>query len=362
MAISVSKNNKKINGVNLGGWLVFEKWITPSLFEGTDAEDEFNLQKQQSKDVITNHYKNFIKEEDFKFLSENGINAVRIPVGYWIFDDFSPFLGNIEYLDFAFNMAEKYGLKVLIDLHAAPGSQNGYDHSGKIGDINWDKNPESIKLTLKIIEKLAERYCERECLFGIELLNEPHISIDIDLLKNYYEEGYKIVRKYCGKEVAVVISDSFRPSDWDSFMTAPDFENVILDTHFYQCFTKENEGITAKEFLIKAKTKWSGIIKKAQKSKPIISGEWSLGINSSDFKQLSSLNSLYKEEFQSACRKFGEVQMKIFGRSLGWFFWTYKTETNTPYGWNFKGLVEEGNIKVKNYSDNLLARVLDFFS
>ena len=108
--------------------------------------------------------------------------------------------------------------------------------------------------------------------------------------------------------------------------------------------------------------KVTGVYKKAQKSKPIISGEWSLGINSSDFKQLSSLNSLYKEEFQSACRKFGEVQMKIFGRSLGWFFWTYKTETNTPYGWNFKGLVEEGNIKVKNYSDNLLARVLDFFS
>ena len=26
-----------LRGVNLGGWLVLEKWITPSLFEGLQA-------------------------------------------------------------------------------------------------------------------------------------------------------------------------------------------------------------------------------------------------------------------------------------------------------------------------------------
>ena len=30
----------KLRGVNLGGWLVLEKWITPSLFEGLKATDE----------------------------------------------------------------------------------------------------------------------------------------------------------------------------------------------------------------------------------------------------------------------------------------------------------------------------------
>ena len=31
---------KKLRGVNLGGWLVLEKWMTPSLFAGLQAEDE----------------------------------------------------------------------------------------------------------------------------------------------------------------------------------------------------------------------------------------------------------------------------------------------------------------------------------
>lgn len=30
----------KLRGVNLGGWLVLEKWMTPSLFEGLQAVDE----------------------------------------------------------------------------------------------------------------------------------------------------------------------------------------------------------------------------------------------------------------------------------------------------------------------------------
>lgn len=29
--------SKKVRGVNLGGWLVLEPWITPSIFEETDS-------------------------------------------------------------------------------------------------------------------------------------------------------------------------------------------------------------------------------------------------------------------------------------------------------------------------------------
>ena len=30
----------KIIGTNLGNWLVLEKWMSPFIFDGTDAEDE----------------------------------------------------------------------------------------------------------------------------------------------------------------------------------------------------------------------------------------------------------------------------------------------------------------------------------
>lgn len=31
----------KVKGVNLGNWLVLEKWMNPALFAGTTAEDEY---------------------------------------------------------------------------------------------------------------------------------------------------------------------------------------------------------------------------------------------------------------------------------------------------------------------------------
>ncbi|KAG9143755.1 hypothetical protein Leryth_011418 [Lithospermum erythrorhizon] len=45
-------------------------------------------------------------EDDFKFISTNGLNAVRIPVGWWIASDPSPpepyVSGSLETLDNAF--------------------------------------------------------------------------------------------------------------------------------------------------------------------------------------------------------------------------------------------------------------------
>lgn len=35
-----------IKGVNLGNWLVLEKWMSPGLFAGTTAEDEYYLPTQ----------------------------------------------------------------------------------------------------------------------------------------------------------------------------------------------------------------------------------------------------------------------------------------------------------------------------
>ena len=56
------------------------------------------------------HWSTFIVEDDFKFISENGLNAVRIPVGWWIASDPNPpkpFVGgSLEALDNAFSWAQ----------------------------------------------------------------------------------------------------------------------------------------------------------------------------------------------------------------------------------------------------------------
>ncbi|CAL1388921.1 unnamed protein product [Linum trigynum] len=60
--------------------------------------------------VMREHWNTFIVEEDFKYISENGINAVRIPVGWWIASDPNPpppFVGgSLQALDNAFSCAQ----------------------------------------------------------------------------------------------------------------------------------------------------------------------------------------------------------------------------------------------------------------
>lgn len=119
-------NNEKVRGVNLGGWLVLEPWITPSLFEqaGDGAIDEWSicsiLGKDEAYNRLSNHWNTWITESDFQQIAAAGLNHVRIPVGYWAVAplDGEPYVqGQLNLLDQAINWARNNGIKVLIDLH-----------------------------------------------------------------------------------------------------------------------------------------------------------------------------------------------------------------------------------------------------
>lgn len=58
----------------------------------------------------------------------NSLNHVRIPIGYWAFEvgPGEPYIqGQLPYLTEAIGWAGLHGLKVIVDLHGVPGSQNG---------------------------------------------------------------------------------------------------------------------------------------------------------------------------------------------------------------------------------------------
>ena len=68
-----------IKGVNLGNWLVLEKWMSPALFAGTTAEDEYYLPRQLSKEVyearIKVHRAEYISERDFVAIKAMGMGG-----------------------------------------------------------------------------------------------------------------------------------------------------------------------------------------------------------------------------------------------------------------------------------------------
>jgi glucan 1,3-beta-glucosidase len=360
----------KLRGVNLGNWLLLEKWMKPSLFEGLEATDETTWCAElgnAASGKLRTHWESFITFDDFAWIAERGLNAVRIPVGHWIFGPGYPYhpkygtnphpfvTGGIDVLDRALDWAAKLGLKVMIDLHAAPGCQNGFDNGGIKDVVEWHTKEEYLEHSLAVLERLAERYRVHPGLFAIEVLNEPRWDVPTDILKRYYLAAYDRIRKHCPPErVAVVFHDGFRSyREYLGFMQAPLWQNVIFDYHRYQCFERRDIDSDIFEHMHKATGEWRDEADSinAALGLPAICGEWSLGL---DLKVVSlwaegpynhALERMDAFQQDVASRGYAAAQLLAFEKLLGWFFWSYKTET-TP-AWCFRDSVERGWLPAK---------------
>lgn len=366
-----------IKGVNLGNWLVLEKWMNPALFEGTTAEDEYYLPTQLSPEVyearIKIHRSEYITERDFVTIKRMGMDSVRIPVPYFIFGDRKPFIGCIEELDKAFNWAEKYGLTILIDLHTVPLSQNGFDNGGISGVCKWAQNPDEVEFVLGVLERLAKRYGHRKGLFGIQPLNEPvtenmwetmdvqnryapadpelakgSAPITMEFLRKFYLEAYDRISTYMPKEKYVVLHDGFELMAWKDFMQEEKYSNVILDTHQY-LMVAEARGCSQmiEGYLKYVREELEPQITEMEKYFPVICGEWCLFnslacgcdtkggqsvLNGVEGSERESLSTEEKKEIYAALAK---AQLELWDKCSGYFYWSYKllTDTvNTP-GW-----------------------------
>jgi glucan 1,3-beta-glucosidase len=333
-------NYQKLQGVNLGGWLLLEKWMTPKLFEGLNAQDEYSfcldLGKKEAKKRLEKHWQSFITKKDFTWIKKNGLNAVRIPVGYWNFEEDSPFISSNKYFEQALIWAKEADLQVIIDLHGAPGSQNGWDHSGRSGEIAWHKDNQNIEKTLKVLEKIAKKYGNKKHVVGIELLNEPHWDIPLNQLQDFYKKGYELIRANCPERVSVIMHDSFKPHDWQRFFTKNNFTNVILDCHLYQCFDEKEKKLDIYGHLQKTAIEWKNLIESLQTFVPVIIGEWSAELVS------ESLQGLNQTQLMLSKKVYVETELLVFENSAGWFFWNYKVDNNDmKLSWSYKDLVND---------------------
>jgi glucan 1,3-beta-glucosidase len=334
---------KTIRGLNLGGWLVLEKWMTPGLYEGYDAKDEYNLLKalgEKRFEILEKHRNTFITENDFKWIRDVGINTVRIPVGHWLFDGKYPYINAKSYVDKAFLWATKYDLDVVLDVHAAPGCQNGFDNGGLSGVCEWHKDQKYIDQTVDFIKQLCEVYQDQPRLSGIQVLNEPRWDIKAELLEDFYIKSYNVIRGILPLNVSVIFHDGFRLDIWESFFKNNDFVNVILDTHMYQVFSHNDSIRDMNQTILKAAEKRHKELQPVMKYVPVVVGEWSLGLHPNVLSQTK--NEFVKEALY---RAVGNSLLITFEQTAGWFFWNYKLSeeaTKRSIGWSFKDVIDKG--------------------
>ncbi|KAI9367922.1 glycoside hydrolase superfamily [Aspergillus egyptiacus] len=396
--------SQPIRGVNIGGLFSLEPWITPSLFEGysSDVIDEYTLSKELGESAasrIERHYATFITEKDFAEIRDAGLDHVRIPFAYWAATPIEgePYVPKIawRYLLRTIEYCRKYGLRVKLDPHGLPGSQNGFNHSGRQGPIRWlngddgDKNAQhSLDFHDKVSKFFAQdRYKNVVTIYG--LANEPYmLSLDIEKVLDWTTKATELVQKN-GMSAWVSFHDGFlNLSKWKSMLkNGP--SNLVLDTHQYTIFNTAQIVLNHTEKVNLVCNDWHAMIGEINSTSagwgPTFCGEWSqadtdcakflnnvgrgtrwegtyIEGDSTQYCPTGDMEngpacscrsanadpSEYSDDYKTFLQTYAEAQMSAFETAMGWFYWTWHAES--AHQWSYKTAWKNGYMPAKAYS------------
>jgi len=313
---------KALRGINLGGWLVAERWMTPQLFDGVTGTGEIALVRElgydDAHDRLVAHRETFITEKDFTWIAEQGFDFVRIPVGYWLFAQTDNFIDGEVYLTKAFEWAKRHKLGIVLDFHGLQGSQNGYDHSGQTGKVRLYRGS-NTKDALSTLEYMAKTYGQDEALLAIELINEPKIRWFLWWLLRYYDRAYKIAEQYVRPEARIIVSDAFKPLRMARALSRRGYgDRLVLDIHLYQVFGKENLDLTLDQRIGKVKTEWAELLARLRRYQPVMVGEWSAALPANAYGSHNSSEVL-------GATRFYDAQLECFDtQAWAHSYWSYR--------------------------------------
>ncbi|KAF9821390.1 hypothetical protein IEO21_00636 [Rhodonia placenta] len=341
--------------VNLGSWrvlFVHENWMTPSVFACAAGQQLSELDvasgwnsTANARSVLEHHWDTFINQSDFEYLASIGINTVRLPIGYWslgpAFCQGTPFenVSNVYQNSWirvarAINMAGEAGMGVLVDLHGAPGSQNGQPHSGiSDGVTGLFDSPTYMNMTIAVLTFLTEQLANVSNIVGIEILNEPQ---NVPELPDFYTRAISAMRQVspAAASFPLYIHDGFDLEQYASYVAnRTDF--VVVDHHSYFVFTPSDDAEPASQHTADVEGYISTSIATAstQARRNLVIDEWSCALTPQSLANESDPN--------QSRRDFCTGQMDMYANtSAGWGFWAYNKEdcTDDP-GWCFKSAV-----------------------
>ncbi|KAF0693388.1 Aste57867_15641 [Aphanomyces stellatus] len=368
----------KSRGVNIGGWLVAESWMTGDsiVWKGVSGDaagqGEFTTMKvlgsSTGNDRFKTHRDGFITEADIMQIAAANLNTVRVPVGYWIqgCDHYAGVLRghcdtyakqSLAYLDTLIReWAATHNVAVLVSIHGAPGSQNGQDHSGaESKDIWWAKYPENVQATREFALFLASRYKDDVAFLGLGLLNEPtpaanaekeaqHNGVDFKTLGQYYRDVYADVRKVsdCVLVTAPLLYSQSSGTGANMEDFEPAMQHVMHDWHPYLIWGFEklngNELIQAAKTRVQDVTAWHG--------KPLYLGEWSL-----------TTAGTFANEAQFGT--FADLYLSMLGAAKGgWAAWSWKKDGDDATGrekWSLRSMLGLAHSLAKRPTEDALA-------
>eukprot|EP00854_Cymbomonas_tetramitiformis_P001353 gene1353-1954_t len=340
-----------IRGVSFGGWLLLEKWISPTIFEYAEKEgpvsDQWTwfqrIERDKAKALLEYHYTHFINvEKDMKFLQDHNFTAVRVPVGYWMFAtqeeldaEGAPYLaGGTEHLDALFRAADQSNIDVLLCLHGAPGSQNGlqvatwsHDAPGSQSAAQvatWSHgSPDSQGAAQVATWSHGSPGSEGAAQESGHATNAVNWTTDanMDATVDYIE---RMTRRFAGQEHLLGVGLLNEPDGNMSLAT--------LRTFYSRAYERVME--VDSSLLVWMSDSWragalagsaSGVrhgkeasVQGLMRHRIVVAGEWALALHTSTW---DGVDDATKKRMQT---EYATAQMGAFEKGGGWFFWTYK--------------------------------------
>ncbi|KAI0781604.1 glycoside hydrolase [Irpex lacteus] len=189
-----------LRGAGLGGWMTMENFITgyPGCeFQIREALAEV-IGKAKSEFFFDKFLEYFFVKDDAVFFKSLGLNCIRIAINYRHFeDDMNPRVlkeDGFRHLDRVVRLCAEQGVYTILDMHTAPGGQNGgwhSDHGCHIAGF-WKHRDFQDRLVWLWTE-IAKHYKDEKWIAGYNPMNEPTDPDHVRLVE-YYDRVHAAIR------------------------------------------------------------------------------------------------------------------------------------------------------------------------
>lgn len=211
---------------------------------------------EQLKELNDAYFNAYCTEADFKLIKDTGLNTVRLPMYFRNFmegpdEALTMRADAFEKLDYFLELAKKYDLKVIVDMHGVVGGQSGFEHCGT-RDMDFWENETYIKSMCELWKNIALHYVNdrpdlASTILAYDLVNEPTKRTEIgtgELQWRVMDRMYEAIREV-DKHHVISIEGVWYPNS----LPAPEkygWENVLYQYHFYNW--NHDKGVTNEMF------------------------------------------------------------------------------------------------------------------
>jgi endoglucanase len=312
-----------VKGINLGNWLVPEGYMFRFARKRAPSEIaeviEALVGPQEAARFWAAFREDYVTQADIRFIKAAGFNTVRVPLHWRLFvapgaaDDGSAdkFEGpGWALLDRLVGWCREAGLRVIVDLHAAPGGQTGVNHDDGTGFPLTFYVPRYRELTVALWKAIAAHYRDEPAVLGYDLLNEPISPYSDEAYLNprlepLYREIVAAIRSVDAHHVVLLAGGQWSTSF--AMFGRPFDANAVYTYHKF----------------------WARPTRDALQSYLNFSKRWNVPIL---IGETGEMNNQWNARFRELHEQFG----------IGWVFWPYKsldTETAVvsiakPAGWD----------------------------